>query len=374
MILESRPSEKKPNVLLVDDRSDNLLVLEALLEPLDVRLLKATSGSEALAQLLAHDCAVVLLDVKMPGMGGFETARLIRGRERSRDIPIIFISAFDLSASQSSECYATGAVDFLQKPVRPEILQAKVAVFLALYRKNEELREQAERLQAANRELDHFAYSVSHDLRAPLRSLAGFSQLIVDDYAGRPLEGRGLDYAKRIVDSSRRMDAMITGILDYCRLSRMDVVVEPVSLGELVDEVLAGLQAEIAGRRAEVTVHRPLPSVKGHRVMLSQVLCNLLGNAMKFVAPGVEPRICLSARTVGEGVRIEVCDNGIGIDPRDRESIFEVFRRPESARDYPGTGIGLAIVKRAVDRMGGRAGVDPRSDGPGSTFWVELAA
>jgi len=235
---------------------------------------------------------------------------------------------------------------------------------------NRDLEDMATRLKEANEELEAFAYSVSHDLRAPLRAMHGFAQALLEDYADL-LDHQAQDYARRIVWAAQWMDAMIQDLLAYSRVSRVEMHLRPVGLGQAVQEALARLETEIEERGARVTVEEPLPDVIGHRATLVQVVENLLSNAVKFVAEGVQPRVQVWAEERGEHVRLWVADNGIGIAPEYHERIFRVFERLYGVEDYPGTGIGLAIVKKGVERMGGRVGVE--SDvGRGSRFWIEL--
>jgi PAS domain S-box-containing protein len=241
-----------------------------------------------------------------------------------------------------------------------------------------EVTERTSELQEANAELEAFAYSVSHDLRAPLRAMQGFAQALLEDYGGR-LDEVGQDYAKRVVSSSQRMEALIQDLLDYCRVGRTKIEPKPVRLSAAVAEVLAELDGELRQREAEVTVEEPLPAVLGHHATLLQAISNLLTNAVKFVAPGTRPRVRVWAERRQEArggldpavIRLWVEDNGIGITPEHQEQIFRLFERLHGGEEYPGTGIGLAIVRRSVERLGGRAGVES-AVGAGSRFWIEL--
>jgi len=235
---------------------------------------------------------------------------------------------------------------------------------------NRRLETATRSLQRANEELEAFAYSVSHDLRAPLRAMQGFASALLEDYGDR-LDAVGRDYANRIVAAAQHMDTLIEDLLSYSRLSRIEVKLRPVSLEQVVGEVLAQLEGEIRRRKARIRVEKPLPEVMGHQPILVQVLSNLLSNALKFVAPDRSPRVRVWAEESGERVRLWVEDNGIGIASGDQERIFRIFERLHGIEKYPGTGIGLAIVKKGVEHMGGRAGVESEP-GRGSRFWVEL--
>lgn len=224
-------------------------------------------------------------------------------------------------------------------------------------------------LQEANRELEAFGYSVSHDLRAPLRTLQGFSQALLEDYLA-DLPEKARKYLERIGVAAARMDELIQDLLTYSRLSRTELRLEPLDLTSVVREVCQQLQAAIEESRAKVEI-TPLPKVRGHHGTLVQIFANLFSNSLKFVSPGEQPAIRVSAEPRGSLVRVWVADNGIGIAPERQERIFEVFQRLHGLETYPGTGIGLAIVKRGAERLGGAAGVESEP-ARGSRFWVDL--
>ena len=232
------------------------------------------------------------------------------------------------------------------------------------------VQERTRELEVANQELDAFSYSISHDLRAPLRAMQGFTEALLEDYGGR-LDAAGKDYAQRVVAASRRMDLLIQDLLAYSRLSRTELPLETVSVETVVDEVCAQMATELKSRGAEIGVDRPLARVMAHRAVFGQVLTNLLSNAVKFVGPTTAPRIRIRTDVRGDWVRLWVEDNGIGIPPEHQERIFRVFERLHGVEQYPGTGIGLAIVQRGIARLGGRVGVES-APAEGSRFWVEL--
>lgn len=229
-----------------------------------------------------------------------------------------------------------------------------------------------ERVRERTQELESFAYTISHDLRAPLRAMQGFSAALLEDYGDR-LDEAGRDFARRIAAAAERLDALIQDLLTYSRLTHLEVRMERVPLEEVVGQVLRDLGGEIRERKAQVRVREGLPAVRAHRVMLTQVVVNLVSNAIKFVGRGVEPRVEIRAEPRDGRVRLWVEDNGIGIAPEHHERIFRMFERLNRQEDYPGTGIGLAIVRKAMDRMGGGAGVES-DPGRASRFWVELEA
>jgi signal transduction histidine kinase len=275
---------------------------------------------------------------------------------------------------------AAGPFSSEQVSIASEVA-AQMAIAIAQARLSERVKRQAtelerrvhertRELEAANQELDAFSYSISHDLRAPLRAMQGFTEALLEDY-GEHLDSTGQDYAQRIVAASHRMDALIQDLLAYSRLSRTEVRLDPVNVETVVDEVCGQLATDLEDRGATITVDRPLARVMAHRTVFGQVLGNLLTNAVKFVAPDTPPRVRIWTEPRGEWVRLSVEDNGIGIVAEHRDRIFRAFERLHGAERYPGTGIGLAIVQRGMARLGGQVGVES-TVGQGSVFWVEL--
>ncbi len=227
-------------------------------------------------------------------------------------------------------------------------------------------------LQESHEQMEAFTYTVAHDLRAPLRAMQGFSQALIEDFSAQ-LGDQGRDYAARVISAAQRMDALIQDLLAYSRLTRAAFAFERVDLDVAVSRALSTLGSEIKRTDAQLHVHRPFPHVKAHLTTLEQVLGNLVGNGLKFVEPGTRPEIRLWAERKDTHVRVFCQDNGIGIDPEHHERIFRVFERLHSNEFFPGTGIGLAIVRKGVERMDGRVGLESEP-GKGSTFWVELPA
>jgi signal transduction histidine kinase len=365
------------SILLVDDRPENLVTMEAVLGKPGRQLLKATSGNEALRLLLKHEVAVALLDVQMPGMDGFEIARLMRGQARTRDVPIIFVTAGDRSEGSAFEGYEAGAVDFLYKPISPVVLESKVDVFIRLFASAREQRRLVAALEqtgAALRQrvadLESVNRTLSHDLRAPLRSIEGFSRILVESTAGQ-LDEDARGCLDRIIRASARMHRMLDDLYRLLHLSSADETFAPTDATQVVTSVVEDLRADIAAAGASVT-HGALPGVPANATLLALVLQNLIGNALKFRRAGAEPAIHVEAVRDGSGWRFSVADNGVGIDPGAREKIFEVFQRL-TGDAVPGTGVGLALCKQSVEKHGGAIWVESEP-GRGSTFYFTLPA
>jgi hypothetical protein len=378
------------NILLVDDQPGKLVAHEAILSELGQRIIKARNGVEALSQLLRHDFAVILLDVNMPNMDGFETASLIRQRPRYEKTPIIFITGYNTTDLDRLKGYELGAVDYLFLPLVPEVLKAKVSAFVELARQTQIIKSQAadlaahnqrqalqleviqklnEELKDANTELEAFSYTVSHDLRAPLRSLTGYVNVLMEDYGSR-LDENGRGHLQALFRAAKRMDCLTRDLLAYGRVAREAVQLEPIRLQPALEEIVA-LTLAGHGNQAGITVRAGESEVLANRFLLEQSVGNLLSNATKFVQSGKTPEVCIRTESLSGRVRLWVEDKGIGIDPSYHQKIFSIFERVGDAQKYEGTGIGLAIVHRAVQRMGGACGVIS-APGEGSQFWVDF--
>jgi PAS domain S-box-containing protein len=230
--------------------------------------------------------------------------------------------------------------------------------------------ERTAQLQQANEELEAFSYTIAHDLRAPLRGIQGYAQALLEDY-GEHLDEIAQDYIQRIFAGIDRMNDLVQDLLAYSRLSREQLKLSGVQLAQVMIDAQAQLETELRDRQAQLIIAEPLPSVMGHRPTLVQIVVNLLSNATKFVAPGIQPQVRVWAQRKGNSIRLWVEDNGIGIEPQYQEQIFGVFDRLHGRDAYPGTGIGLAIVRKGAERLGGQAGLESVL-GQGSRFWVEL--
>jgi PAS domain S-box-containing protein len=344
-----------------EDRRGSVLVIRdgvpkvyPELEEQDLRELAADEAHECLLREMgARSAAVLPLRTRGRSLGA---VILVRGRDGARFGPE------DLRIGQALADRAALALD------NARLLRHLQELTRDLERR---VRERTAEVQGAMRQLEAFAYTIAHDLRAPVRAMTGFSEALIDDY-GKRLDPEGIDYLQRIRNGGKRMDAMISDLLDYSRLVRGELPLEEVDLGSAVDRALSELEAELSQRRAAVEVERPLPRVRAHGLTLALALQNLISNAAKFVAPGTEPRIRIRATLGASGVRrLWVEDNGIGIAPEHQDRIFGVFERLHRSDAYPGTGIGLAIVRKALERMGGRVGLESKP-GKGSRFFLEF--
>ena len=357
---DSPSTGSAPALLLVDDRRENLVALEAALQPLGHPLLSATSGEEALRFLLHEDVAVIVLDVQMPGMDGFTVAEHIKQRERTKDIPIIFLTAISREEHHRMRGFEAGAVEYLFKPVEAELLRAKVSVFIELRMQNRLLEEQAAtlarqsaELERSNADLEQFAYIASHDLQEPLRVVTGFVELLRAKL-GDDLDDEARDWITRITRSAQGMTDLISGLLTYARTGAQPRAAEQVDLDAALKDVVAMLALD-PGR-----VRGPeLGAAMGSAEAVTTVLRNLLANAAKHSA-ATEP-IEVASRPTGRWVTVSVTDRGHGVPEEELERVFGMFERLEGD-PYPGTGLGLAVCRRLVERFGGQIWMENNVD------------
>ena len=383
------PETDQVRVLIVDDHAGSLSAMAALLEGADRQVVTAASGEEALRHLLHGDYAVVLLDVRMTGLDGYETAALIRAREKTREIPIIFLTSNNKEVDQVAKGYSHGAVDYLFKPFAPEILCSKINVFVelakktaALTRQNQELERakkdlaaRARELARSNADLEHFAYVASHDLKEPLRMVSTYVNLLANRYKDR-LDNDANDFIDFAVHGVNRMERLIQDVLSYSRVGGKR---EPqlVDSTKILEGAIARLASMIRECNATITCDA-LPMVLGDEGELIRVFQNLLGNAIKFRC-GQAPRIHVFAERQREGTEgidewlFAVKDDGIGIEPIYWDRIFLLFQRLHTQAEYEGSGVGLALCKKIVEAHRGRIWVDSKV-GEGSTFYFTVPA
>ncbi|MEP6860526.1 MAG: response regulator [Deltaproteobacteria bacterium] len=390
------------DILVVDDNDPNLIAIEAALSPLERHLVLARSGTEALQHLLQQDFALIILDVAMPGMDGFETARLVRSRARNRATPIIFVTGLAWQDDEILHAYTLGAVDFLVKPVRSEVLRAKAGVFIQLQDRTRELHEKGEELRKAqiraherelamqrerfesevlehkNRQLaegdrrkDEFLAILAHELRNPLQPLQTAVELLAVE-ENKPVPPRVRSIIERQVQSIGRL---VDDLLDVARFQtgKLDLRREPVDLGTLVEQAVSDARPAAMARKHDVSVigRGPSPTVFGDPVRLIQVMSNLLSNAIKYTDAG--GRIAVEWGTNEGCAFIRVIDNGRGIPADLLPRIFDMFVQERvTGSGAGGLGLGLGLAKRLVELHGGR--MNASSDGPstGATFEVNL--
>ncbi|SHE84509.1 sensor histidine kinase [Flavisolibacter ginsengisoli] len=404
---------KRPvKILAVDDREDNLLSIETILEQEDYTVVKATSGRAALKILLTEqDFTLILMDVQMPDMNGFETASLIYEREKLRHIPIIFITAHNQGEERMYEGYKMGGVDFIYKPINPELLRYKVSVFVELYQKTHQLISHEKSLVAANKkleieieerraseekikllnqqlvinnqqlkntieELDRFAYVASHDLQEPLRKILVFSDKIQTKYSNVIDQEMDRNLAK-IVKASERMQLLINDLLRFSRNSSNSEDFTSINLEQLITEVLNDMEVDIERYEAQVKIEN-LPQVWGISSQMRQLFQNLVSNSLKFRKKQLTPVIHIYSepRKMSNGQekelsRIVIQDNGIGFDSKFADDIFTVFKRLHSYHEFEGSGVGLSICKKIVERHNGYISAESEI-GFGAKFIIDL--
>jgi len=404
-------------ILLVDDREDNLLSVQSILEPGGYQFVKARSGREALKVLLSQiDFALILMDVNMPNLSGFQTASLIYEREKLRNIPIIFITAHGEDERNIFKGYRAGAVDYIAKPVNPQLLRAKVAVFADLYSKNQQLLTQEQRLKAANanleneikermlsekrvnelnrqlieninslesanKELDRFAFMASHDLQEPLRKIRTFCDLLINRCLDQ-VDDEGKLYISRIENSAARMQRLIKDILTFSKVSDDNDEFAETDLNKIIQDILTEYKHEIEEKKAVIEVKK-IPSLLTKQGLMYPLFSNLISNALKYsknqepVQINIWSEICVTEKKSetpdlnNKYCRISIRDNGIGFEQKYAEQVFEMFKRLHAKKEYDGSGIGLTLCKKIVEQHNGFIAV--RSEvGAGSTFMVTL--
>jgi signal transduction histidine kinase len=361
-------SVSQGDILLVDDTPDNLRVLSAMLTNQGFEVRKALNGERAIASVKAASPDLILLDIKMPEMDGYTVCQRLKTDPETREVPIIFISALD-DALDKVKAFSVGGVDYVTKPFQEIEVLARIEHQLRIQKLQRQLVEQNQELVRSNRELERFAHVVSHDLQQPLQSITGFTQLLQIKYQDYPDETI-LNYLERIYDSGSRMQRLIQDLLIYSKVGGEALEFQEVDCNQVLHQVMNDLQAAIAEKQAVLT-YEHLPCVLGNETQLIQLLQNLIANAIKFVAPDTNPQIKIAATKQGEHWLFEVQDNGIGIEAHNLEGIFEIFQRTRAAKNYPGTGVGLATCRKIVENHGGKIWVDSQP-GIGTTFYFTI--
>jgi signal transduction histidine kinase len=405
-------------ILIVDDKQENLFSLQKLLQLHDFKVDTALSGEEALKKILKNFYALIILDVQMPVMDGFEVAEAISGYGKSKDIPIIFLSAVKINKTFITKGYDSGGIDYVTKPFDPDVLLLKVNTFYRLSEQrralNEmqnilkeeiEIRKKAEKdlsdlnhslekrveerteelfkinkqLESSNDDLQQYASVASHDLKEPLRKIQIYSDKVRRTYLTENVEAD--EYMQKIISSSQRMSRLINDLLNYSRLSG-EGLYKSTDINVILNELLADLEILIAEKSATIHIDK-FPEMDVVPGQIRQLFQNILSNALKFskknVAPFININVACTAEQEHEGpeaengnyCRISITDNGIGFNEIYKEKIFTMFQRLHSKEAFEGTGIGLAIVKKIVEKHNGIITVSSR-EGEGTTFTLVL--
>ncbi|WP_343593754.1 response regulator [Flavobacterium sp.] len=398
-------------VLIVDDIRANIIALKKTLELHNIDVDSAESGEEALKKILKTDYCLIIMDVQMPGLDGFEVVKILSGNQRTKDIPVIFLSALNTEKKYIFKGYETGAVEYITKPVDSDLLILKVKTFIKIYEQQNELKvmkdllskeikirkkaqdnleikiaertkelvQKNEELELRNHELQQFSWVVSHDLNEPIRKIQIFIKIIKDLYL--KTDDKAIDYVDRTIKSAERMQTLITDLLAYSRLSAQ-VKPEKTDLNEVLQEVLSDFDYLIESKNATIKTNE-LPTVDSIPSQLRQVFQNLIGNALKFSGTENKPEIEITSEIIadksidsptspeGQFCRITVKDNGIGFDEKYLDRIFIIFQSLNDRQTYEGTGIGLAIAKKIIDKHNGL--ITAKSEvGKGASFIIVL--
>ena len=398
-------------ILIVDDIRANIIALKKTLELHNIDVDTAESGEEALKKILKTDYCLIIMDVQMPGLDGFEVVKILSGNKKTKDIPVIFLSALNIEKKYIFKGYESGAVEYITKPVDTDLLILKVKTFLKIYEQQNQLKEMKnllskeikirkeaqdnleikiaertkelvlknEELELKNHELQQFSWVVSHDLNEPIRKIQIFIKIIKDLYLSK--DEKAVDYVNRTIKSAERMQTLITDLLAYSRLSSK-VQPEKTDLNIVLQEVLSDFDYLIESKGAVIKTN-VLPTIDSISSQLRQVFQNLIGNALKFSNNTNSPLIEITSELIetksfdgkpspeGKYCRIIVKDNGIGFDEVYLDRIFIIFQSLNDRQTYEGTGIGLAIAKKIIEKHNGL--ITAKSEvGKGASFIMVL--
>jgi signal transduction histidine kinase len=383
-------------ILIVDDKQENLFSLKTLLRINLYEVDTAMSGEEALKKILKNEYELIILDVQMPGMDGYEVAENITGYSKSKDIPIIFLSAVNIDKRFIAKGYNSGGVDYVTKPFDPELLLLKIKTFSRLFKQTKELndiklnlehkveertaalQEANKELETSNAELQQYAFIASHDLQEPLRKIITFSQIVKERCIN---DAEGNQYINRIISSSERMRTLINDLLTYSKLAITPAFIS-TPLNKIIQETITDLELLIKETKAEIVVEK-LPSIEVIPDQMRQVFQNIISNALKFSKQDVSPVIKIwsdctkeisaesNANVKGNYCRIYIADNGIGFNEQYLDKIFTMFQRLHGRTEYEGTGIGLSIVKKIIENHNGIVTAKSK-EGEGTTFIIIL--
>jgi signal transduction histidine kinase len=368
--------DKKPKILIVDDRPENLVALETALREVNVEVIRANSGNEALEQTLYHDFVLALLDIQMPEMDGYELAEILREEEKTSDLPFIFISAVYTDNLNVFKGYEQGAFSFITKPFQPEILINKVNFFMEKHQQENELIElyknleiKNEELLYINKELESFSYSVSHDLRSPLRAINGYAKILMVDYAEK-LDPEAKRYIETISKNSQKMWNLIDDLLAFSHIGKKDLEKRLVYTEILIQSIVNDICNQYSIDKSRFKIHDLIP-VNADISLLEQVLVNLISNAFKYSKKNPVPCIEIGSSKNEHEITYYIKDNGVGFDMKYYDKLFRVFQRLHGESEFEGTGVGLAIVERIITRHGGKVWAEGKKN-EGAVFYFTL--
>jgi signal transduction histidine kinase len=356
-------------ILVADDQAANRELLEELLTAEGSKVITVPDGAAAVEELSKTQIDLVLLDVMMPRLNGFEACQRIKNNPATYLIPVVLVTA--LSDKQDRiEGIKAGADDFLTRPVDRIELITRVRSLLTLKYRTDELEKRTTQLIAANDELEAFSYSVSHDLRAPLRHIYGDAGMLIEEH-GAQLVPEAQLRLKRIQEGTQKMGGMIDDLLNLARLDRRSMDLQMTSLNSLVQNVIQDLESETADRKIDWRVGS-LPSVNCDPGLIQQVFANLLSNAVKYTRRRERAVIEIDQSTINGQLVLFVRDNGAGFDSKYSDKLFGAFQRLHTEQEFEGTGVGLATVQRIVRKHGGRIWADAETN-KGATFYFSLS-
>lgn len=363
-----RNSNYEGTVLVIEDSHDSINLIRSILEEARFRVLIATSGESAFDRLIINNPDIILLDILLPGMDGYETCKLLKSDERWKRIPVIFLSALT-DPYDKKIGFEAGAVDFLNKPYSPEELLARVKTHLASYRLHNQTLVYAKELEERIQDLDAFTYTVSHDLRNPIRAMDGYAHLLSMDLLSGNTE-RNTYFLDKIYENIIMMDNLIEDLLKFSRMSRKPLEFSHIDMNSLVHSVVREMREVFPGREVDITID-DIPSTVGDSHLIRQVYINLLSNAMKFTKTIQYPKITIGYSSSEKLGGYYVKDNGIGFEDQFAEKIFDVFYKLDKSGTYEGTGVGLAIVKRIIIKHNGLIQAHSKL-GSGAAFYFTL--
>jgi two-component system, sensor histidine kinase and response regulator len=365
------------NILVVDDKLENLKIIESTLVESSYEVRKAINGSMALMGAIAYPPDLILLDIKLPDMDGYQVCQQLKANPKTCHIPVIFLSALD-DVLDKVKAFAVGGIDYITKPFQTEELLARIQNQLQICHLQQQLQSQNKHLEKLNQELvcsneqlEQFAYIVSHDLKQPLQVILGYGKLLVKNQQNT-LNTQLIPGLTQIVKSGIHMQQLIDDLLAFSQIGTQHLNLKPIDCNLVLSEILANIQIAIAEAQATIN-YDSLPTITADETQLAELLQNLICNGIKFHRADIFPEVNILAKQKEDEWLFEIRDNGIGIDPEQFEYIFQMFQRLHSRQEYPGTGIGLATCKKIVEHHGGKIWVESQPD-RGASFFFTIPA